>query len=84
MSKSCNSWLTWLIVNCDASCCSDFIELQTKEQEDADRRGYEEGEEMRRQQEREMWLAGLEGVVQKMRRERRRRILRLFCCLCFL
>lgn len=49
-------------------------EEQTKEQEEADRRGYEEGEESRREQEREKWLVGLEEVVKESNRKERK------CC----
>ena len=45
-------------------------EEQSKEQEEADKRGYEEGEEMRREQERERWLAGLEEVVEDVNRRK--------------
>ena len=37
-------------------------EEQRREQEEADRRGYEEGEELRREQERRRWLDGLDEL----------------------
>ena len=37
----------------------------------ADRRGYEEGEELRREQERERWLVGLEEVVEELNTKKR-------------
>ena len=47
-------------------------EEQTREQVEADWRGYEEGEELRREQERMRWLDGLEELSYS--RSRRRRI----------